>query len=411
MRPFVLVLLFAASLWAQNPIQHIVFIVKENHSFDNVFGTFPGANGATFGLCGVSRVQLAHSPDAPPNLKHEWTASHNAVDNGKMDGFCRVSDNRAPYTQYYETDIPNYWTYAQTFALADNMFSGLGGASFANHLYLAAATSNQFISNPTFVDRKLPDNVSWGCDAPADARASRVPHPNKSHKAILQFPCLEATTLSDLLDNVGLTWHYYAGQEGTSGYLYSIFDSIPHIRNGSEWTTNVTNTENFVQDVLQNNTLANFTWITPRFGTSEHPPESICNGENWTVQQVNAIMKSQFWNSTAIFITWDDWGGYYDHVPPPQVDFFGLGIRVPLIIISPYVKQGVVHTQYEFASVLKFAEQTFGLPGLTNRDAIANDLMDAFDFSQKPLDPLVLSKRTCPKAKLPTAEDMNDPDD
>ncbi len=116
-------------------------------------------------------------------------------------------------------------------------------------------------------------------------------------------------------------------------------------------------------DVLQKHILANFTWITPKFGTSEHPPASICTGENWTVQQVNAIMESKFWRSTAIFITWDDWGGYYDHVPPPTVDYFGLGIRVPLLIISPYAKKGVVHTQYEFASVLKFAEETFGLPG------------------------------------------------
>jgi len=148
----------------------------------------------------------------------------------------------------------------------------------------------------------------------------------------------------------------------------------------------------------------------PRFAESEHAPSGLCPGENWSISIINAIMRSPYWSTTAIFLAWDDWGGYYDHVPPPSVDYFGLGIRVPLIIISPYAKPGIIHTQYEFASVLKFAERTFGLPTLTQRDAEANDLMDAFDFGQTPLPPLILKPRKCPAAPAPSAKDLEDDD-
>src|SRR5208337_291348 len=122
-------------------------------------------------------------------------------------------------------------------------------------------------------------------------------------------------------------------------------------------------------------------------------------GENWTVDRINSIMQGPDWNSTAIFLTWDDFGGFYDHAVPSQIDRFGLGPRVPLIIISPYAKAGtVVHTQYEFSSVLKFIESMLSLPSLGTRDATANDLLDAFDFTQNPLPPVVLNERTCPIA-------------
>jgi phospholipase C len=402
-------LLLAAQAFAQNPIQHIVFIVKENHSFDNVFGTFPGANGARVGLCGSQQVPLTHSPLAPPNLLHDWIPARTAIDNGKMDGFCQIAPNNESYVQYLQSDIPNYWTYAQQFALADNMFSSLRGASFGNHLYLAAATSNEFVTNPKFPNG--PDGTYWGCDAPADTIAARIPNPAKDQQFKWVFPCMEAKTLSDLLDEAGMSWHYYAPPEGQPGYIWSVFDSVPHIRYGTEWTTNVSDPQTFISDLQDKKTLANFTWIAPAWGFSEHPKASMCTGENWTVAQVNAIMQSPFWNSTAIIIIWDDWGGYYDHVPPPNVDYFGLGIRVPMIIISPYVRANtVIHTQYEFASVLKLAETIFGLPNLTRRDKIANDMMDAFDFKQTPLNPLLLKPHKCPRAPQPSQEDLDDPD-
>ena len=394
-----------------NPITHIVFIVKENRSFDHMFGQFPGANGTTQGMCGSKPVALTHAHDMEFNLDHEWSAARQAIHGGKMDGFCWIQQPHggSPYTQYRAEDIPNYWSYAQNFELADEFFSSQTGASFGNHLYLSAATSNQFITDPGFRDQHKPDNKDWGCDAPSDARAGRVPHPEKDRKPIYQYPCMDAETLADLLDAQGLSWHYYAGEEDSSGHVWSVFDSVPHIRFGQEWATNVTPPEKFIADV-SSGTLANFTWITPRFATSEHAPASVCRGENWSVQLVNAIMQSSFWNSTAIFLTWDDWGGFYDHVAPPRVDYFGLGVRVPLVILSPWAKPGVIHTQYEFASVLKFAEMTFGLPTLTDRDAQANDLMDAFNFQQSPLPPLVLNTRTCPRSRELTREEMEDSD-
>ena len=143
--------------------------------------------------------------------------------------------------------------------------------------------------------------------------------------------------------------------------------------------------------------LASMSWLVPFLHTSEHPPFGVCQGENWTVSKINAIMQGADWNSTAIFITWDDFGGFYDHVPPPTVNNFGFGPRVPLLIISPYAKKGYIsHTMYEFSSVLKFVETRFNLPALTPGDTQANNVTDAFNFSQAPLPPLVLQTRTCP---------------
>jgi len=161
---------------------------------------------------------------------------------------------------------------------------------------------------------------------------------------------------------------------------------------------------NFISDV-QHGQLADVTWITPVGNYSDHPPNTVCVGEGWTVQIINAIMQSSFWDSTAIFLTWDDFGGYYDHVPPPTADYFGLGIRVPTIIISPYVKHGtpsqplVQHGVYEFSSMLTFAETVFNLSPLTLRDKLSSNMVEAFDFNQTPIPPLVLTPRQCPKTK------------
>jgi len=122
----------------------------------------------------------------------------------------------------------------------------------------------------------------------------------------------------------------------------------------------------------------------------------VCIGENWTAQMLNSLMQGPDWSSTAVFLTWDDFGGFYDHVPPQQIDGYGLGFRVPLLVISPFAKQGYIdHVQYEFSSMLRFAENQLGLAPLTKRDSSANDMTNAFDFSQSPRPPLVLTQRTC----------------
>ena len=138
-------------------------------------------------------------------------------------------------------------------------------------------------------------------------------------------------------------------------------------------------------------------WLIADYAESEHPPNSTCHGENWTVQQLNAVMQGPDWHSTAVFLTWDDFGGFYDHVAPDNVDQFGFGPRVPLLIISPFARKGFIsHTTYEFSSFLRFAERRFDLPALTSRDAMANDMTDSFNFNQPSLPPLVLETRKCP---------------
>jgi phospholipase C len=166
----------------------------------------------------------------------------------------------------------------------------------------------------------------------------------------------------------------------------------------------------FVTDALAGN-LPALSWVTPPSADTDHPPDSACIGENWTVQQINAVMQgpTEQWNRTVIVLVWDDFGGFYDHVAPPYRDQYGLGIRVPWLIISPWAVRGVYHTEIEFASVLRFMEETFGLPSLGRADAIANDMQDAFNYSQSPLAPLVLNQRICPAASADTPE--FDPDD
>lgn len=174
-----------------------------------------------------------------------------------MDGFCKNAPNYGSCIQFYQFDIPNYWAYAQTFALADNNFSSLTGASFGNHLYLGAASSDEFVTNPVFLNVG-PDNTSWGCDARSNAAAGRIPNPSVSKAMVWQYPCIDTPTLSDLFDSQGLSWRYYAVPEGQTGYIWSIFDTVTHIRNGPEWTTNISAPQKFITDVNAGN-LANFT--------------------------------------------------------------------------------------------------------------------------------------------------------
>jgi phospholipase C len=385
-----------------NKIKHVVFIVKENRSFDNYFGAFPGADGATSGTLSTGQViPLGHATDVlPEDIYHNWFAAHGAVDGGKMDGFdlnyeSYLNGFQISYNQYYESDLPNYWAYAEKFTLADHMFSSITSHTFPNHLYTIAASSDGVIVNPS-IPGASPSGpgAAWGCDAVANMRSLQID--NQGHFQNT-YPCYDMPTLADSLGNAGLSWKYYAQGLGQQGYVYSTFDAINHIRNSPLWETNVVSDTQFVKDAA-NGSLPAVSWLTTGNNT-DHPPTSVCAGENWTVQQINAVMQGPDWASTAIFLTWDDFGGLYDHVPPPVTDQFGFGPRVPFLVISPYAKPGyITSTQYDFTSVLKFVETRWGLPALGARDAAANDLTDAFDFTQTPIAPLVLQTRHCPLA-------------
>ncbi len=379
-------------------LEHIVFIVKENRTYDHYFGTYPGGDGVTSGTLSTSAViPLGHTPDRTPcDPNHTWKGALTAIDGGKMDGFnltnpqCTLADGVTPlnYSQMQQVDIPNYWAYAQNFVLSDRMFSSLTGPSFPNHLYTIAAQSAGVINNP----HNQPTGSPWGCDSPAQALVDVLDSQGVQTEV---FPCFDIPTLADTMETAGVSWRYYAPSQGQSGYAWSTFDAIRHIRQGPLWQTNVVPTSQFILDA-QNGTLPAVSWIVSG-DTSEHPPDSTCRGENWTVQQINAVMQGPQWDSTAIFVTWDDFGGFYDHVPPPKLDQFGFGPRVPLLIISPYAKKGFIsHTQYEFSSFLTLVEKRFKLPNLGGRDVQANDMLDSFDFTHAARAPLILPVRTCP---------------
>ena len=388
-------------------LKHFVFIIKENRTFDNYFGTFPGADGATSGLVSSGQtIPLGRTPDQTPyDLGHAWASSIGAVDGGKMDGFDLVANGNKlgqmmSYTQLTQADIPNYWKYAQNFALADRMFSSIRSDSFPNHLYLVGAESGGVIGNPFALSGKVVDKQGWGCDDQAGVVVNVMDDDGDISD---DYPCFDFQTLADSLQTAGLTWKFYAPPQGIDGYQYSSFNAINHIRNTSLWTTNVVNSTQFVTDAANGN-LPAVSWLVAGL-ESEHPPNSTCLGENWTVQQINAIMQGPDWNSTAIFVTWDDFGGFYDHVRPPKADQFGLGPRVPFLIISPYAIAGhISHTVMEHSSVLKTIEERFGLPPLTERDARANDTRDSFNFTQTPLPPLILQPRSCP---IPASSNVN----
>ena len=388
----------AAAPPAKRPkIQHIVFIIKENRSFDEYFGRFPRANGATAAKLSTGQtIPLGHTPDqVSHDIGHDWFSGIEVIDGGKMDLFDinyggNLKGDMLAFTQMGQTDIPNYWAYAKRFSLADAMFSSLHGPSLPNHLYTIAGQSDGIVSVPVVTD---PTSMGWGCDS---VSAITVQFLQSDGSVVDKAPCVDIQTLGDVLDANNITWKYYSGLYGTSGYQWNVYNNIKHIRYGPEWSTRTGDQNQFDSDAMSGN-LPAVSWLTPPNERTEHPPYSSCYGENWTVDKINSIMQGPDWATTAIFLTWDDFGGFYDHVAPQQIDKYGLGPRVPLIVISPYARAGaIIHTPYEFSSVLKFIEKNFALPSLGARDVTANDMMDAFDFTQTPSMPLVLQQRTCP---------------
>jgi phospholipase C len=374
-------------------IEHIVLVVKENRTFDHYFGTFPGVFGTRFGRLSTGQlVRLNQAEDLTPDIDHTYESAVLAIHEGAMDRFdlipgAAVDGQYLSYCQFTEEDIPNYFAYARNFVLADGFFSSLTGPSFPNHLYTVGAQSGGAISNPEHV-------ASWGCDSPEEARVDVL---DAEGNITPEYPCFDFQTLADSLQARGISWKYYAPRPGQSGYIWSILNAIAHIRRTPLWEEHVRPVEEFAQDALHGE-LPAVSWLVADRPESEHPPDSVCKGENWTVEQINAVMQGPVWNTIVVFLTWDDFGGFYDHVGPPVVDNVGFGPRVPLLVISPWAKPGYIcRATMEFSSILKFVEKRFELDPLTRRDKIANDMLDCFDFSQSPLPPLVLPVRSCPQ--------------
>ncbi|HKD61625.1 MAG TPA: alkaline phosphatase family protein [Terracidiphilus sp.] len=360
-------------------IQHVVIIVQENRTFDNLFSGFPGADSTTTGISYGQIVPLNAVPlESGVDVDHSHRGWWTDWDNGKNDGFAHASSYPIPYYPYAyvpQNETAQYWTLAQNYVLADRMFQSNTGPSFAAHQYIIAGQSADADENP--------GTLPWGCDSPSGSGVSLV-GPNGTDLPG-PYPCFDYQTIGDLMDQAKVSWKYYAPSDAEGvGYVWSAFDAIKHIRYGPDWAGDVISPETQVLTDIENGNLAQVSWVVPAFANSDHAGPGVGKtGPDWVASIVNEIGASKYWQNTVIFITWDDWGGWYDHVPPPQIDEMGLGFRVPLIVVSPYARRGYIsHQQHEFGSLLNLTEELFNLPSLGTRDAISDDFSDCFDFSQ-----------------------------
>jgi len=382
------------------PITHIIYMLKENHTFDNLFGLFPGVNGTTTGLAYINKktvtIPMNIMSNNPKSYCHNFKCAATAVHGGAMNGFnLNAFCSKPPYLCYSEAQqslIPNYWSLAQNYVLDDNAFSSLLGPSYPNHLYTMAGAAGPDLQHSAINN---PGGLPWGCDAPTTTTVQLY---NKT----FVYPCFSFPTLADEMTAAGVSWKYYAPVQGESGYVWNTPDDFSQERFGPEWQNDVP-WQQFTTDAAAG-TLPSVSWLTPPGGYSDHPPANMCKGENWTVNAIDAVMNGPDWANTVIVLTWDDWGGFYDHVLPQQQDALGYGYRVPFMVISPYAYAAdnptnthVSHDEVELSSVLKLAEEVFNLPSLNTRDSTAGDLLNLLDFSQVHNPALPLQQRTCPK--------------
>ncbi len=376
---------------SQSAIQHIVIIVQENRSVDDLFQFLPGANTQSYGPAshGNRRIQLQpESLAAPYDLGHGHPNWITEYANGAMNGFDQelctgTCPKDSAFSYVPQSDVGPYYSLAETYAFADNFFQSNQGPSFPAHQYLVSGTStvsdgsaNKAASNPAPVG-------SGGCDSPQGSLVQVITPQGTEPLNLRMYPCFKRQSIMNEMDAAGVTWKYYQSKSGAG--IWNAVDAIYSIwSNPAEMAANVVTPSSQILTDIANNQLADVVWVTPTRQASDHPGSTDGSGPSWVGSIVNAIGNSQYWNNTAILITWDDWGGFYDHVTPTVYNSYELGFRVPLVIVSPYAKSHYVsHVQYEFGSILKFTEETFGLPSLNTTDARANDLSDLFNFSQQ----------------------------
>jgi len=435
----------------KHPIKHIVFLIKENRSFDEYFGKYPGANGVTTGKILVKgKPQDYPLPPAvdiqPHDITHGFVSGILSIDGGKMDGFntilggtdksnynvmsreCKVSPKDGS-DKAGSGCIPAYYQYADRFVLADNFFTSMFGPTTPEHLYTVAADANGVTDNP----RDSSITGKFMCDDPTEnAPAFDLKSLTKEQVRQIEFfedniqghypdyvfkinsyqhqqrLCFDIPVLADELDKAGVSWRYYTDGERIQNAMLA----IDHIWNGPDHKF-IQSPEQFIKDI-KDGKMPSVSWLSPPDSFNEHPGGgiSVCAGENWTVQHINAVMHSKYWESTAIVVVWDDFGGFYDHVKPPRYDVMGLGPRTPALIISPWTKEGdnalggaIDNTTYEFSSVLAFIEKTFHLKPLTARDKQADPLSGVFDFKHPDYSKMVLDYRSdCPYGSELTPE-------
>jgi phospholipase C len=302
----------------------------------------------------------------------------------QMNGFNNEESYGGPTNPQYvyvpHSESKPYFDMAREWVVGDNMFQSHLDESFVSHQYVIAAQAQSSVD--------LPDSLLWGCAGGSGDVVDTITQ-DRTYGSYQQA-CFDYTTLGDELDKANLTWRFYAAQygndQGGNGGTWSGYQAVRHIFYGPDWKEDVKSPNwRFITDVRKGE-LANFTWITPECAESDHEQCGGGFGPSWVSAIVNTVGKSKFWDSTAIFVQWDDWGGFYDPVAAPYEDYDGNGFRVPLLVISPYAKKHYVsHTKYETASVLRFAEDLYGLNQLAAADKRATSPAgDCFDFTQNP---------------------------
>jgi phospholipase C len=330
-------------------IANIVIVFQENHTFDNYFGTYPGADGTarkTYCLPDAPGSSTCVTPFhdtnlSPADMSHNWKTAHADYDSGKMDGFVYTEGNNETMGYFDGTDLSRYWKAAGAYVLCDRYFTSVMSESAPNHLFLVAGTAGGILE---------------------DTVPSTLPFP----------------PIFQQLDAKGISWKVYSDDP-------SWYESFAYVKNSPTAMGNFKSAASFATDAKARQ-LSQVCWIIGAQGGDEHPSENIQTGENSVADDiVNVVGESPYWPSSAIFVTWDDFGGFFDHVAPPQVDQYGYGFRVPCLVISPFAKAGFIDsTVNDHTSILKFVETRFGLSPLSTRDAAANSFLEAFDFTQPP---------------------------
>jgi len=378
-----------------SPIQHVVIVLQENRTLENIFHAYPGANTVDYGLDhNGNKVTLTAThlmvPWDPSHTYSNWLTEYN---NGGMNGFDLETldyGSGAPKDFAYEyslqSDVQPYWDMATEGSLADEFFADHRSQSFAGHQFpIAGASGPITASEPNYY---AADNPSGGetCDSQGTGPAINL-QTGKEDRSYTT--CFDYQTLADTLTAAGKTWRFYIDSSSKTSSYVSSFAVIKHIRDNPQQWKNVVSPASSVMSDAQNGTLANVSWVIGSFANSDHAGQNVPskNGPAWVTSIMNAVGESNSWGSTLIVLTYDDWGGWFDETDPPTTfNAFEPGFRIPFVALSPYSKRGYIsHVNHYMGSLLHYIETDFGLASLGTSDAHSDDLSDMFDYSQKPL--------------------------
>ena len=411
------------------PIRHVVVIYLENHSFDNLLGFWcddnpgrcpDGGMPFTVTLSNGARVTPSTDPDTVPNVNHNVAAQVAAIDGGRMDGWqnipggsCAASTGYRCVSGYQQRQIPNITSLAQHFAISDHTFSLADSPSWGGHMAMVAASTDNFLGDNPVKAKGVRPGPGWGCDSnkvtpwiAPNGRTRQVPSCVPSNQpglrnggAFEHTPVKNIPTIMDRLDEAGLSWKLYGATRNQNGYIWSICPTFAECLDTNQ-DANLVPDQQFLNAAAAG-TLPAFSVVTPGgpdFANSCHNGVSMTACDNWVGQLVSAVEHGPDWSSTAVFITWDDCGCFYDQVPPAtNPDGTAQGPRVPLIIVSPYAKPGYTDTTATtFAGILAYTEHTLGLAPLGVNDAAAYPFTNAFNYAQAPRKPVRLVHRPLP---------------